>query len=66
MLTNELMRVMLPYGYRCYTGRILPDCHVDSLNAMARNINQFIAAGRPVPEYLLNGSHNLFKSFSSL
>lgn len=58
------LRDELPYGYRAYTGAILADCQVDSYNAIQRNINGFITAGLPVPEYLLNGSHNLFKSYS--
>ena len=61
---NERLRKILPYGYRAYTGRILCDYHVDSLNAISSNINQFIGAGLPVPEYLINGSHNLFTGFS--
>ena len=58
------LRDELPYGYRSYTGAVLADCQVDSYNAIQRNINGFILAGLPVPEYLLNGSHNLFRSYS--
>ena len=58
------LRKELPYGYRAYTGVILADCHVDSYNAVQRNINGFIKSGLPVPEYLLTGSHNLFCSFA--
>ena len=61
---NERLREILPYGYRAYTGRILCDCHIDSLNAMGRTINSFINAGMIVPEYLLNGRHKLFIDFS--
>lgn len=58
------LRKELPYGYRAYTGVVFADCQVDSYNAVQRNINGFILAGLPIPEYLLNGSHNLFRSFS--
>ena len=61
---NEKIRDILPYGYRAYTGMILCDCHIDSLNVMNRNINSFINAGMIVPEYLLNGCHKLFVDFS--
>ena len=53
-------RELIPYGYKTYTGRVLADCHVDSYNAIQDSINAFIDASMPVPEYLLNGSHNLF------
>jgi hypothetical protein len=60
---NKFLRQELPYGYRTFTGKVLPDCQVDSYNAVQRNINGFIRENRPVPEYLLLGSHNLFYSF---
>ena len=60
---ENFLRPELPYGYRTFNGKILPDCHVDSYNAVQRNINGFIRENRPVPEYLINGSYNLFVSF---
>ena len=57
-------RNLLEYGFKAYTGKVWPDCHVDSYNDIQETINSFINAGLPVPEYLINGSHNLFTSFS--
>lgn len=61
------MRDLLPYGYIAYNGVRLPDSIVESYNDMQRNINAFILAGMPVPENLLNGSHNiLFSAIENL
>lgn len=38
-------------------GATMADPWVDSYNRIQTSINQFILAGMPVPEYLLNGSH---------
>jgi len=60
----EQLRGHIEYGFIAYTGKAWPDCHVDSYNAMQDHINTFIKFGVPVPEYLLNGSHNLMVSYS--
>ena len=59
-------RTLLPYGFTAYTGKVWPSIHVDSYNAIQETINSFIIAGYPVPDYLLNGSHNLFTSYSEV
>jgi hypothetical protein len=64
MTDNPFLRPMVPYGFAPFTGKTWADCQVDSYNAIQRNINGFIDANLPVPEYLLNGSHNLFCSYS--
>jgi hypothetical protein len=58
------MRQLIPYGYRLFNGATLANCQVDSYNAIQRNINGFISAGMVVPDYLLNGSHNLLSSYA--
>ncbi len=65
MQNINITRPMLPYGFTAFTGKVWPDCHVDSYNGVQDTINSFITAGLPVPEYLLNGSHNLFISYSN-
>ena len=57
-------RAMIPYNYKTFTGTTLSKCQIDSYNALQARINQFIAEGRAVPEYLLNGSHNMFRAMS--
>jgi hypothetical protein len=64
MKKETFRRDMVPYGFTPFTGRTWADCQVDSYNAIQRNINGFLAAGMRAPEYLLNGSHNLFCSYS--
>jgi hypothetical protein len=64
-MTNiNVTRALVPYGFVAFTGKAWPDCHVDSYNQIQTTINSFITAGLPVPDYLVNGSHNLFTSFS--
>jgi hypothetical protein len=58
------MRRLIPYGYRLFNGATLSDCQVDSYNAIQRTINSFTASGFRVPDYLLNGSHNLLSSYA--
>ena len=64
METINITRSLVPYGFVAFTGKAWPDCHVDSYNRIQETINSFIKAGMPVPEYLLNGSHNLFSAYS--
>ena len=64
MENTNITRSLLQYGFTAFTGKQWPNCHVDSYNAIQSTINSFISAGMPVPEYLENGSHNLFVSYS--
>ena len=57
-------RELLPYGYTLYNGVVCSDSFVDSYNRVQETINSFIRDGLPVPEYLLNGSHNLFVTYA--
>lgn len=59
-----IMRNTLNYGFKAYTGKVWSDSQVDSYNAVQRNINSFITGKLPVPDYLLNGSHNLMVTYS--
>ena len=54
----------IEYGHKTFTGRTLTNTQVDALNAVQDRIDWFEAEGRPVPEHLLNGRHNLFLTFS--
>lgn len=56
------MRKPIPYGYVTFDGRAMSKCAVDSYNRIQERINSFEKAGLPVPEYLLNGSHNIMAS----
>jgi hypothetical protein len=58
------MREKIPYGYKCFTGIVLTNGEVDEYNAIQETINSFEKANLPVPEYLLNGSFNLFVAIS--
>ena len=60
----NITRALIPYGFTAYTGKQWADCQVDSYNQIQETINSFIVASMPVPEYLLNGSHNLFTCYS--
>ena len=54
----------LPYGYKCYTGHILPDVHVDSINALTIRYKQRALSGFPFSEQHLNDRHRLFNSYA--
>jgi len=56
---------MLPYGYKTYTGVILPNNVIDNLNYQYGRCNLYIKEGKKIPETLLNGIHNLFVTASS-
>ena len=60
---NTETRNHIPAGYVTFTGATLTQSQVDTYNAVQDRINSFIAAGREVPEYILNGSHNLFAGY---
>ena len=55
----------LPYGYKCYTGHILPDVHVDSLNALTKRHQKRIDAGLPLTEQHLNDRHRMFVMYAT-
>ncbi len=57
------MRKLIPYNYILINGATLSDDQVDNYNAIQSNINSFITAGLPIPEYLINGSYNLMQSY---
>ena len=54
----------IPYGYKCYTGHVLPDVHVDSLNALTLRYKTRVEAGFPLSEQHLNDRHRLFNSYA--
>ena len=56
----------LPYGYTCYTGHILPDIHVDSINALTERYRKRVEAGFPLSEQHLNDRHRLFVSYATV
>lgn len=51
---------MLPYGYKAYTGVVIHDVHIDQYNDYTKQINRWIEAKRPVPNWLLNARHRHF------
>ena len=51
---------LIPYGYKAYTGKALANAHVDTYNRLTEEINTWIAAGRDVPEHILNERHRHF------
>jgi hypothetical protein len=55
----------IDYGYKTFSGRTLTNGQVDALNAVQDRIDGFEAEGRPVPEHLLTGRHNLFLTFTT-
>jgi hypothetical protein len=65
MKNINVTRALLPHGFIAYNGKQWAAIQVKSYNRMQVTINSFITAGLPVPEYLLNGSHNLFTSYSN-
>lgn len=53
---------MIKAGERLWNGAIVTPDFADVYNAMQSRIQSFKDEGKPVPEYLLNGSHNLMNS----
>jgi hypothetical protein len=51
-------------GARLYTGARVSPQLADAYNAATAKIEAFRATGKPVPENLLNGRHNLLESFA--
>lgn len=50
---------MLKVGERLWNGAIVSDDLARAYNSLQTRIEGFRKEGRPVPEQLLNGSHNL-------
>jgi hypothetical protein len=48
-------------GERLWNGRIVTEQLAAAYNRMSAKIASFEQAGRPVPEELLNGRHNLIR-----
>lgn len=53
---------MIKAGERLWNGAIVTPEFAAVYNAMQSRIQSFKDEGKPVPEYLLNGSHNLMNS----
>lgn len=53
---------MLQVGEKLWNGRIVTADFAAVYNRLQERIEGFRKEGRPVPEYLLNGSHNLMNS----
>lgn len=54
---------MIKAGERLWNGAIVSADFAATYNAMQSRIQSFKDEGKPVPEYLLNGSHNLIASY---
>ena len=54
----------LPYGYKCYTGHVLPDIHVDSINALTERLRKRVDAGFPLTQDSLNQRHRVFNMYA--
>jgi hypothetical protein len=52
---------MIKPGERLWNGATVTAQLADAYNAMTRRVEGFERAGIPVPEYLLNGRHNLIR-----
>lgn len=61
---KEQIRTHIPKGFVAYTGVKWADQQVKAYNDYQDKINQYVKAGKKIPEELLNGSHNLFVSIS--
>lgn len=55
---------MLKAGDRLYTGAIVSPEFAATYNAATAKIQAFQNAGKPAPENLLNGAHNLLRSYA--
>lgn len=53
---------MLVVGERLWNGTIVTKYLADAYNNVSERIRKFEEDGKPVPEYLLNGRHNLLTS----
>ena len=53
-------------GDRLWNGAIVSEQEANAYNAIHARIESFEREGKPVPEYLLNGRHNLFMSICGI
>lgn len=53
---------MLTPGEILWNGIVVTPCLAEAYNAAQARIQSFRDAGRPVPESLLNGAHNLLNT----
>jgi len=60
----EEIRRLVSFPFVSYTGVQWTKSQINAYNMIQKRINCFILENRRVPEYLLNGSHNLFTMFS--
>ncbi len=54
---------MIKAGERLWNGAIVSQDFADVYNRLQERIDGFRRDGKPVPENLLNGSHNLIASY---
>ena len=57
-------RKAMKYGFTAWTGVKFADSQVDAYNDIQHRINTFKRDLGYIPEYLINGSHNLFWSIA--
>jgi acyl dehydratase len=56
----------LKAGDRLYTGAVISAAEAAAYNRATARIESFEREGRPVPEQLLNGRHNLFAAMAAI
>ena len=55
------LRAHIQKNYKAYNGATITcQQHIDTYNTIQDNINGWIKSGRPIPEHLLNASHQHF------
>ena len=59
-----MLRELLPYGYKAYTGKILVDKQVDAYNMIQEEINSRLRIGLSIHDDMLNRSHRFFVTIS--
>lgn len=55
--------LLMPYGFRAYTGVVFTDAQVDHYNALYDTIAAHVLVGQD-PIELKNGAHNYFASIA--
>jgi len=60
------LRSHITAPYRTYTGRVLNERQCKEYNDIQDDINRWILAGRPVPEYLLFHSFNTLRMLAEM
>jgi len=56
----------LAAGDRLFSGAVISAAEAAAYNRASARIESFEREGRPVPEYLLNGRHNLFAAMAAI